>query len=98
MGVAARSCGRLDRQVTAVKLGRGVAVAAAGLLQRGSGLYGPNLGPAGPDWDWCAPVGGFTGPLGPAEPNWDRYALWPRPVDYRLRRWRQFPPPQPQYC
>jgi hypothetical protein len=71
---------------------QGGAAAVAGLLQRGGRLYGPRTGPAGPRRDWFAPRGGFTGMLSLAGPNGDWCALLPRPVDYRHRRWRQFPP------
>jgi hypothetical protein len=35
----------------------GMVTTVAGLLQHGGGLYVPNLGPAGPYWDWCASAG-----------------------------------------
>ena len=58
----------------------------------------------GPVWARPDPVrtgvprGGFTGPLGPAGPDGDWCALLLRPVDYRLRRWRLFPPARLQSC
>jgi hypothetical protein len=36
---------------------QGLAATATGLLQRGSGFYGFDLGPAGSPWDWCASMG-----------------------------------------
>jgi hypothetical protein len=36
---------------------QGLVTTATGSLQRGSGLYGPDLGPAGFSWDWCASMG-----------------------------------------
>jgi hypothetical protein len=36
---------------------QGLTAMATGSLQRGSGLYRPDLGPAGSSWDWCASMG-----------------------------------------
>jgi hypothetical protein len=49
---------------------QGLAATATCLLQRGSRLYGLDLGPTGSSWDWPVCLhGGFTGPLGLAGTN-----------------------------